>query len=96
MWITVENMRNSGDFNLGIFKAVVQGFRSSQAFPQSSPQLFTEVKNLKLVLRWREFCNYIEVIIDTHKFTAVITTNYKYKNFSRRVPISVSYLGAAI
>jgi len=88
MWITVENMRNSGDFDLGISKALVQGFNSSRSFPQSSPQLFIEGKKGNFVLRWEVICNYKKVIINTHKFTTVITTNFKYKTFSWRVLLS--------
>ena len=92
MWITVENMRNSGDSLLGISKAPVKGFNLTLFFPQSSPQLFIREIKQKFGLKWGEFCNYIKVIIDTHIFTAVITTNYKYKTFSRRVPLALNYL----
>ena len=89
MWITVENKRNSGDFVLGISKVLVQGFRSLLSFPQSSPQLFIARVAVNLFLIREEFCNYKKVIINTHKFTAVITTNFKYKTFSWRVPLMV-------
>jgi len=92
MWITVENMRNSGDSLLGISKAPVKGFNLTLLFPQSSPQLFIKIKSANLLLKWKEFCNYIVVIIDTHIFTAVITTNYKYKTFSRSVPLATKSL----
>ena len=91
MWITVENKRNSGDFDLGISKVLVQSFNSSRSFPQSSPQLFAVLKaciKKNPFLRWEVICNYKKVIIDTHKFTTVITTNFKYKTFSWRVPQS--------
>ena len=86
VWITVENKRNSGDFVLGISKVLVQGFRSLPSFPQSSPQLFIARAAVNLFLIREEFCNYKKVIINTHKFTAVITTNFKYKTFLWRVP----------
>ena len=86
VWITVENKRNSGDFVLGISKVLVQGFRSLLSFPQSSPQLFIARVAVNLFLIWEKICNYKKVIINTHKFTAVITTNFKYKTFSWRVP----------
>ena len=88
LWITVENKRKSGDFFLGISKALMQGFSFSRSFPQSSPQLFSVLiacikENLSL--RWEVICNYKMVILATHKFTVAITTNFKYKTFSWRV-----------
>ena len=85
VWITVENKRNSGDFVLGISKVLVQGFRSLLFFPQSSSQLFIARVTENLFLKWEVMCNYKKVIIYTHKFTAVITTNFKYKTFFQRV-----------
>ena len=89
MWITVENKRNSGDFDLGISKVLVQSFNSSRSFPQSSPQLFIEGKRENISLKWEVICNYKKVILATHKFTAVTTTNFEYKTFSWRVPLMV-------
>ena len=92
LWITVENKRKSGDFTLGISKVLVQGFSFSRSFPQSSPQLFNVfIACIKenLSLKWEVICNYKKVILATHKFTAVITTNFKYKTFSWRVPLMV-------
>ena len=83
----MENKRKSGDFTLGISKVLVQGFRFSRSFPQSSPHLFKAGKRENLSLKWEVICNYKKVILATHKFTAVITTNFKYKTFSWRVPL---------
>jgi hypothetical protein len=85
MWITVENERVFGDFQLGISQALVKGFQVSGTFPHLSPQLFTNTFTKKAALVWEEICNYKKVIRVTHLLTAVITTNFKYKTFSWRV-----------
>ena len=86
MWITVEKMRKTGDFLLGISQLKVKGFPSSATFPQFSPQpFFAGSFNFSFLVR-KVFCNYIKVIPVTHLLTRVITTNYKYKSLSKRVP----------
>lgn len=86
LWITVENKRKSGDFSLGISKAVVKGSRVLPSYPHSSPQLLIGRYLREITSKWEEICNYKKVILLTHISTAVITTNFKYKTFSWRVP----------
>ena len=96
MWITVENMRNSGGSLLGISKAPVKGFDLTLLFPQSSPQLLKSYFPKSFVLIWEVICNYKKVILFTHISTAVITTNFKYKTFLLRVPFSATETQGAI
>ena len=86
LWITVENTRNSGDVYLGISKAKVKSFKVNLGFPHLSPQLFKVEELKKSALVWEVICNYKKVTLLTHLLTAVITTNFKYKTFSWRVP----------
>lgn len=88
MWITVENMRKSGDSELGISQDALEGFINTPFFPQLSPQVF--IRRISKVFGWmsEEICNYKKVIYFTHISTAVITTNFKYKTFLLRVLFS--------
>lgn len=90
MWITVEKQRIFGDIALGISKPFLKGSRFSLSFPQRSPQMFINASSLKKLLVRKVICNYKSVILLTHLLTAVITTNFKYKNLSQKVP-SVSF-----
>ena len=85
MWITVENERVSGDFALGISKVKVKSSSGFLGFPQLTPQLFTGIKVKNSYLVRKVICNYKEVVLLTHLLTAVITTNFKYKNLSRKL-----------
>ena len=85
MWITVENKRVSGDFALGISKVKVKSSSGFLGFPQLTPQLFTGIKVKNSYLVRKVICNYKEVILLTHLLTTVITTNFKYKNLSRKL-----------
>ena len=96
MWITVENMRKSGDSCLGISQAPLEGFSVSLNFPQRSPQLLNKRFCKNLLLKWNESCNYKKVILFTHISTAVITTNFKYKTFLPRVLFSARESQGAI
>jgi hypothetical protein len=87
MWITVENQRVFGDIFLGISKSSLQGSRFFAFFPQRSPQLFTSKKNPISYSYRKVICNYKFVISFTHLSTAVITTNFKYKFLSHKVPL---------
>ncbi|MEY2691349.1 MAG: hypothetical protein RLZ80_616 [Actinomycetota bacterium] len=93
MWITVENKRISGDYQLGISKLLLKGFTFTSTFPQLSPQSFFGVLKGNSLSKWEEFCNYKKVISLTHISTAVITTNYLNKTFLSRVP-RMSFQGA--
>lgn len=86
MWITVENKRISGDFALGISKVKIKSSVFAFTFPQLTPQVFTAVFNPKFSLVRKVICNYNQVISLTHLLTAVITTNFKYKSISKKVP----------
>ena len=85
MWISVENQRISGDFELGISQGEMKGFVKTSLCPQPSPQLFTDLFSQITFLVRKVSCNYRAVIWFSHKLTAVITTNFKYKTFSKRV-----------
>ena len=85
MWISVENQRISGDFQLGISQGGVKGFEKTSSYPQTSPQLFADLVSQIALLVRKVSCNYKWVISFSHKLTAVITTNFKYKTFSKRV-----------
>lgn len=85
MWITPGNKRVFVDSRLGISKVLVKGFGLTGVFPQFFPHGFKGIF-LSKVLRFCGFvCNYKSVISLTHLLTTVITTNIKYKTFSRRV-----------
>ena len=86
LWITVENTRNSGDVALGISQGKVKSLKVTLGFPQLSPQLIFSQLSQKTHLIWKKLCNYKKVILLTHISTTVITTNFKYKTFSWRVP----------
>ena len=85
MWITVENQRDSGDFVLGISQGGIKSLLQSDFSPQPSPQLFTEPFLQMNILVRKVSCNYKAVIRFSHKLTVVITTNFIYKTFPKRV-----------
>ena len=86
MWITVEKTPKTGDYFLGISNLKMNSSLVITLFPHRSAQAFKFINSKTARFTSKKFCNYKKVILVSHFFTTVTTTNFKYKYFFLNEP----------